>query len=210
MPAGSGVVAVVTAAGSSRRMGQCKLLLPYAGRTVIEHIVSVLLACGLDEVLVVTGRQHAELERCLAGRPARLVYNPHHAAGEMLSSVQAGLRAADASARAALVALGDQPAIEAAVVDQIIAAYASGHGSIVFPSYQMRRGHPLLIDRRHWPGILDLGEQQNLRHYFRTASQAIHHVVVNSPSVLQDMDTPAEYQRALHDYALRNQSSLVG
>jgi CTP:molybdopterin cytidylyltransferase MocA len=67
----------------------------------------------------------------------------------------------------------------------------------------MRRGHPLLVDRQHWDGILALSEPQTLREFFKGADRDLAHVAVETPSVLQDMDTPADYQRALQEYASR-------
>jgi molybdenum cofactor cytidylyltransferase len=180
-------------------MGRNKLLLPFDGQTVIGHIVAVLLACPVGEVVVVTGHQHDLLAQCLAGCPVRVVFNPDYAVGEMLSSVQAGLRAARGTA--ALLALGDLPTLDPVVVGQIVSAYRQGLGSIVFPSYQMRRGHPLLVDQCHWPAILALAGPQNLREYFRSVPAGIHHVEVDTPGVLHDMDTPAEYQRVLVEHA---------
>ncbi|MCC6188493.1 MAG: nucleotidyltransferase family protein [Anaerolineales bacterium] len=201
------VSAIVVAAGLSSRMGQNKLLLPFDGRTVIEHIVSVLLESPVDEVLVVTGHQHEALAQRLAAWPVRLVFNPDYAQGEMLSSVQAGLRAA--AGAAALLALGDLPTLERGVIARIVAAYRLGLGSLVFPSYQMRRGHPLLVDRSHWTAILALGGEQNLRGYFRSVPAGIHHVAVDSPAVLHDMDTPEQYQRVLAEQARRRATGVA-
>lgn len=173
-------------------------MLPFGERAVIEHILSVLRECPVDEVLVVTGYEREALERRLSGWPARAVFNPRYTTGEMLSSVQAGLRSTQAEA--ALMVLGDQPALERAVVEQVVAAYEHGHRGVVIPSYHMRRGHPMLIGREHWPAILALREGQTLRDFFREAGGAIHHVEVSTASVLRDMDTPAEYQRELADY----------
>ena len=49
------IYAIVPAAGQSTRMGQPKLILPLAGRSVLEHVVSSLRAGGVDHVLVVAG-----------------------------------------------------------------------------------------------------------------------------------------------------------
>lgn len=185
-------------------MGQAKPLLPWGERTVIAHILSVLLECPVDEILVITGHEREAVERHLVPGPVRAVPNPHYAAGEMLSSIQAGLRSTTADA--ALIVLGDQPALERSVVEAIIAAYREGRGDIVIPSYQMRRGHPLLIGRRHWAEILALGEGQILRAFFRGVGREIHHVEVTTPSVLRDMDTPADYERELTDYLSRRQT----
>ncbi len=199
------IAAIVLAAGLSTRMGQSKPLLPLGERTVIEHILSVLQTCPVDAIRVITGYEREAVERRLAGWPVQTVYNPHYATGEMLSSIQVGLRAAPDEADAALIALGDQPALERSVVEQIVAAYHNGQRSIVFPSYQMRRGHPLLIGRKHWREILALREGQTLRDFFRGVEGAILHVDVATASVLQDMDTPADYRRELADYASRHQ-----
>ncbi len=217
--------AVVLAAGLSARMGRPKLLLPYGERTVVEQVVSVLLASPADEVLVVTGHERAAVEQALAGWPVQAVFNPDYAAGEMLSSVQVGLEAAAPESRAALLAVGDMPAIEADVVAQLVAAYknlpesrslsalpgprgvagAGGTGLsgrysddyVYVPSYQMRAGHPVLVPRAYWPAILALPRGANLRSVWQAEGSRIHWVTVDTPSVLRDMDTPEAYEREL-------------
>jgi molybdenum cofactor cytidylyltransferase len=192
------ISAIVLAAGLSTRMGRLKQLLPYAEHTVIERIVSVLLISSLDEVLVVTGYEHEALEAVLSKWPARIVFNPDYAQGEMLSSVQAGLRAVSAQTRAALLAVGDMPAIEGEVITQLIRDYRVGGDEYVYiPSYQMRAGHPVLVPRPHWGAILALPRGDNLRSVLRARHTPVQWVAVDTPSVLRDMDTPADYRREL-------------
>lgn len=207
MTSPGGLSAIVLAAGLSSRMGRSKPLLAYNGRTVIEQIVAVLLAGPAEEVVVVTGHQREAVEQQLANWPVRTAFNPGYTSGEMLASIQVGLQAARGAA--ALIVLGDLPALEGSVVDAIVAAHREGLGSIIFPSYQMRRGHPILVERRHWDGILALSERQTLREFFREAGPHLHHVVVETPSVLQDMDTPDDYQRALQEHSRRLGAALV-
>jgi molybdenum cofactor cytidylyltransferase len=185
-------------------MGTLKQLLPFGERTVISHIVSILEDCPVGEILVITGHERAVVEQSLASTRARTVFNPGYATGEMLSSIQAGLAAASDRADAALVFLGDQPALEQTVVEQIVTAYQDGQGSILIPSYQMRRGHPLLIAREHWGAILDLQPPQSLRDFLHHVNAStIHHVDVTTPSILGDMDTPSDYQRELQNRLYR-------
>ncbi len=193
------ISAVVLAAGLSTRMGRPKLLLPYGEHTVVEQVVSVLLASPADEVLVVTGHARAAVERALTGWPALAVFNPDYAAGEMLSSVQVGLKAAAPASRAALLAVGDMPAIEAGVVAQLVAAYigSSSDDYVYIPSYQMRAGHPVLVPRSYWPAIVALPRGASLRSVWQAESSRIHWVTVDTPSVLRDMDTPEDYEREL-------------
>lgn len=192
------ISAIVVAAGLSTRMGQLKQLLPYGEHTVIEQVVSVLLASPVDEVLVVTGHEREAVETALAKWSVRTVFNADYAEGEMLSSVQAGLRAVAAEAQAALLAVGDMPAIEGDVVAQLIQAYtAAGNNSVCIPSYQVRAGHPVLVPRLYWGAILSLPKGATLRSVLRAESTRVQWVVVDTPSVLRDMDTPADYQREL-------------
>ena len=65
------------------------------------------------------------------------------------------------------------------------------------PSYQMRRGHPILIARNNWEEILTLEKGQTLRDFFKRAADKIYYVIVSTPTVMSDMDTPADYHREL-------------
>jgi molybdenum cofactor cytidylyltransferase len=201
------VSAVVLAAGLSRRMGTNKLLLPFGEGTVLSHIVSVLQACPLDEIVVVTGHEHEKIEEMLGryvGRHPhdgpgglRFVYNPNYAMGEMLSSIQAGLMAMRRASHcdAALIVLGDQPHIERRIVDQVIAAHESG--IVVIPSFNRRGGHPILIDRACWPEVLALPLSANLREALHAHADWLRYVEVDTETILRDVDTPEDYERAI-------------
>jgi len=193
------ISAIVVAAGLSTRMGRLKQLLPYGEHTVIEQVVAVLLDSPVDEVLVVTGHEREAVETALAKWRVRTVFNADYAEGEMLSSVQVGLRTVAAEGQAALLAVGDMPAIQGDVVAQLIQAYrAAGDDSVYIPSYQMRAGHPALVPRPYWGAILSLPKGDNLRSVLRAESTPVGWVVVDTPSVLRDIDTPADYQRELN------------
>jgi molybdenum cofactor cytidylyltransferase len=186
------VAAVVLAAGTSSRMGQSKVLLPWDDRTVIEAIARRLIAARLHEIVVVTGDRGEDVACALADLPVRIVYNPQYAQGEMLSSLQSALRTLPDSTAACLVVLGDQPALDGRVVGQVLTAYAEGRGEIVIPVCQGQRGHPVLIGRRFWPELLAL-ETGAPRDVIRRYPDQITLVGVNTDSILRDMDTLEQY-----------------
>jgi len=193
------IAAVVLAAGKSERMGTPKMGLPWGETTVIGQVVTTLLASQVDEVVVVTGGGGAEVESALRRLPeglsVRSLHNPDYAAGEMLSSLRAGISALGEDVDATLVALGDQPQIEGRVVSAILTAYRQGGAGLVVPSYNMRRGHPMLIARSLWSELLSLRSPQTLRELLLAHSGEIHYVNVDTPTILQDLDTPADYQQ---------------
>lgn len=185
---------VILAAGESRRMGAPKMLLPFRGRTVIETVVRTAAASRTDGTLVVVGARGPEIARSLDLCAVRIVRNPAFRDG-MLSSVQAAVRALPPEAEAAVIMLGDQPSIPAAVVDRLIAARAAGRAGIVLPAFRGRRGHPVLIDLKHRSEILALPPGSGLRDLVRAHPDDVLEVPVRTSAVLRDMDLPEDYRR---------------
>jgi molybdenum cofactor cytidylyltransferase len=185
--------AVVLAAGLSRRMGRPKMTLPWRDTTVIGRVVSVLLDANLDEVLVVTGGARNDVENALVGVPVNIIFNPDFGNGEMMQSLRVGLSALHKEINAVLVVLGDQPQIELDVVKSILSAYKKGHHAIIVPSYQLRRGHPWLINRAMWNVLFDENEISTMRQFLNQSSKQIHYLDVSTASILQDLDTPEDY-----------------
>ena len=176
-------------------MGRFKLMLPWGDRTVVSQVVATLEAAGLAEIVVVTGHRAAEVEAALTGSSARCVHNPDYASGEMFSSIQAGLRALADEPEAVLLCLGDQPQMQVDTVRQVLTmGAATGWGQIVIPSYQMHGGHPILLPAWLWPEIL-AGEGP-LRAVLAAQRGRIRYLNVDTPSVLADLDTPADYSAA--------------
>lgn len=193
------ITAIIPAAGLSTRMNGAlpKPLLPWGAHTLVEQIVSTLLDAGIGDVIVVTGHRRDEVEATLAAHRVRCVFNPAYASGEMLSSLQAGLRAAAPDHSGALLALADQPQIEAELVTQIVRSFrASDSQAIVIPSYRRRRGHPILLPRWIWQDVLDLPQGDTLRSVIGRHAAAIQYLLVDTPTVLADLDTPEQYRLA--------------
>ena len=190
------VAAIVLAAGLSSRMGRAKVLLPWGNGTVLEAILQRLFMTRLTQVVVVTGHYADRVEAVASKFDVRTVHNPDYAAGEMLSSLQVGIRALDDRIAACLVVLGDQPQIQGHVIARVLSAYAEGRGTIIAPSYQMRRGHPILIDREHWAALLELPSGSSPRDLINARTDEIAYVNVNTDSILADIDTPEDYEQA--------------
>jgi len=202
------ITTILLAAGESRRMGRPKLLLPWGNTTVLGQVVSMFSA-GLssntdqridpgDEILVVTGGAHvlveAEVMRLAERYALRVIYNPNFADGGMVSSIQAGLQALGPDTRAALIGLGDQPQVREETVRNICTAYVQTQAPILIPSFQNRRGHPWLATKPLWPEILALSASSNPRQFLDAHAGEIEYVAADE-SILQDLDTPEDYNR---------------
>jgi molybdenum cofactor cytidylyltransferase len=186
------ITAIVLAAGESKRMGQPKMLMPWATSTVIETVISSIRLAGISDILVVTGGAHQQVE-ALIGRSVRTIFNENYKSSEMLGSIQIGLTAIMHETRAALICLGDQPQIREGSVRQICAAFLKDTFPIVVPSYQMHRGHPWLIARSLWDELLDMKPPQTPRDFLQEHADEIKYVEMETPTVIEDLDTPDDY-----------------
>lgn len=184
--------AIVLAAGMSTRMGEFKQLLPIGGKPTVCRIVDVL-APLLERVVVVVGHRADEVERALGQRTAICLRNGRYRDG-MLSSVQCAVRYLGEQANY-LICLGDQPSLGEDSVRAVLGAGEGAGEGIVVPTFAGKRGHPLFLHRRYYRAIVDLPEGVGLNSITRSHPHDTLEVPVGGREILQDMDTPQDYQR---------------
>jgi CTP:molybdopterin cytidylyltransferase MocA len=188
--------AIVLAAGRSLRMGRQKLLLPFAGQTVIGHIVDQVLGAPLRSAFIVVAAGDASVRSALADRAVNFVENIDPE-GDMLSSVRAGLRAIPPDTSAALIVLGDQPSIRSNVIRSLDEARQFSGRGIVAPVYGGKRGHPMLVAARHFDELLTGHDGIGLRGLLATHDHDVLDLPVSDEGVLTDIDYPEDYEREL-------------
>ncbi len=195
----SGVGAVVLAAGMSRRMGQAKLVLPYQGTTVIRAVLSALHTAGISPLIAVSGGAHEAVEAEIGRLPFPVVIarNPDPDRSEMMDSLRIGMAKLPDHLEAFLVVLGDQPQLQPEIVAQLVLEFRKTGQPLIIPSYQLRRGHPWLIGRSLWAELAGMEPHQTMRDFLNRHSSSIHYLAVDTSSVLEDLDTPEDYLRAI-------------
>ena len=179
-------VAVILAAGESRRMGEPKQLLPFGGKTMLQCVID---AFDVEQRLVVLGHQADEIAKSIYG--TTVVLNPKYRAG-MFTSVQAGLRALPAGTKVVLLALCDQPRLQPVTVKKLVGEFA---GKILIPTYKGRQGHPLLFSSRYVAEILAMDQSLTLKHFLANHPDEIARSPVSDEGVLIDIDDRATYDR---------------
>jgi molybdenum cofactor cytidylyltransferase len=189
--------AIVLAAGLSTRMGMPKMTLPWEDSTILGKVLDTLRAAALDEIIVVTGAVREAVEEICRQHPGvQTVFNPKFKNGEMTDSIRVGLQSLSREDVAVLIVLGDQPAIQVDVIAGILRQYREGGNAIIAPSYQMRRGHPWLIAKPLWLELSRVDSSFTMRDFLRTHAGDIYYLLVDTPSVLMDLDTLEDYRKA--------------
>jgi molybdenum cofactor cytidylyltransferase len=197
---------VVLAAGESRRMGTPKQLLPFGERTILERVVDTLLTAGVGEVIVVLGHLAHRVRTVLGDRRVRVAVNESYRQG-MLSSVKCGVRAIGTEHDAVLLALGDQPHIDSAVVSEVMREYRAGSVGILIPRYGAKKGHPIIIDlRKYREAILNLPEHVGLNALMQEHTDDVRLIDVATEDIIRDIDVPEDYTRELARFTERRSS----
>lgn len=149
------IAALLLAAGSARRFGAPKLLCPLNGKPVLRWCAEALLRSGVDELLVVAPVDAEPFADALRGLPLRFVSNaqPDRGIGR---SIAVGIDALAPMTEAALVALGDEPGLEDAVVRAVVRRHRETRIAVVAPVFQGVRGHPVLFARSVFPELAAL------------------------------------------------------
>jgi len=134
-----------------------------------------------------------------------IVDNPDYPRG-MLSSVQAGIAAADPATTLFLIALADQPSIPPELIAHLIAVFDERCPGLLLPTFDGRRGHPLLIDARYREEIARLDPEAGLRELLQRHPDDLLHLPVDVEAVVRDMDTRQEYEAEIQRWQ-REQAS---
>jgi len=188
------VCCMVLAAGKSTRMGQQKLLLSFEGKTMIRSIAEKSINSNSTQRIVVVGSHKDLIKNELTGCPIILVENDKYEDG-MLSSVQVGFTALLPEIDAVIILLGDQPMISQEVINRLISVFRKTNKGLIIPTYNGKRGHPVLISSKYRQSISSLNPEIGLRELFMKNSQDILEIGVQTDEVLKDIDTPEDYQR---------------
>jgi molybdenum cofactor cytidylyltransferase len=190
------VGAVVLAAGLSRRMGAVnKLLLEVAGAPMIARCVDAVLGSAARPVVVVTGHEPARVRAALAGRELSFVHNSDPAQG-LASSLRAGIAALGDELDGAVVCLGDMPWVRPEHVEALIAAFsASGERAICVPTFDEKRGNPVLWPARYFAEIRALTGDRGACSLLASYADQVCYVPVSDPGVTLDVDTPDDWKK---------------
>ncbi len=186
------IAAIVLAAGLSRRMGRAKLLLDWGGRPVVRRAVEALTGRGM-ELIVVLGHEGKAIREALDALPVRFVENPEPEAGQA-GSIARGVSALEPGVEAALIALGDQPALPPDVVPRLLETFRQTGKFVVAPLYRGAQGNPVLFAASVFPELRSLTGDRGARSAVEKDPGRVALVPFDLP-MPADLDTVQEYER---------------
>jgi len=208
------LAAVILSAGQSSRMGSPKALVPFRGRTFLEHLLEAVEANrivqipgkdpaaghGIGWLRVVLGAHVQEITSQLALDPANVVVNPDWKQGQ-LSSIQAAVRSLpEGQTDGMLLFLVDHPLVSAVVVGEIIAQFYATGRPIVLPKFRGKRGHPVIFGRRLYDELLNAPVDQGARAVVWAHAAEVLEVPTEDEGVALNLNDPESLRRALERF----------
>src|SRR5712691_3398081 len=188
---------LIPAAGRSRRMGSPKLLLPWNGTTIIEHLVRGLSRPEIAAVFVIVRPDDLELQAAVR-RTSAIAVVPDHEPPDMRDSVELGLRAIRERFQPRdddgwLLIPADHPLIEPDVLDGLLTRWADADCQVLVPTLSKRRGHPVLLRWSCAALVEQLPRETGINALWKSSPDLITEWPTDRESVLADLDTPEDY-----------------
>lgn len=188
------VAALLLAAGSSRRLGRPKQLLPFRGATLLDATIETVTGFGLAQTLVTLGGAAPEVRETVELSDVDVVDSLHHSDG-CSSSIVSALGAIDPSVDGFLLFLGDQPGVPTAAVEALLRTAASG-AEIAVVDYNDGTGHPFWFARSMFGPLGNLHGDKAVWKLLESGRFETAHVRVDADIPL-DVDTWDDYERLL-------------
>ncbi len=153
------ITGVILAAGMSSRMGSVnKLLLNYKGHTIIEETLRQMMNSTVDNIVIITGFEHTEVEQALDSHlddRTRFVYNADYRLGRA-ESIKCAIAAIADQTDAALFMVADKPGVASHLIDKAIERFRTDRPAILYVETLNGRGHPIIFDKRVFDDLLSL------------------------------------------------------
>jgi molybdenum cofactor cytidylyltransferase len=183
------IVGILLAAGASRRFGADKLthILPNGDLMAVRACRNLL--AGTDSVLVVVRPGSDQLAALLQAEGAEVRVCPDADQG-MSASLVFGVRARP-EATGWLIALADMPWIAPTTIRKVADALRLG-ATIVAPTWQGRRGHPVGFSQVLGPKIAALSGDEGAKAVIQAYLGQLQLINCDDSGVLQDIDKPED------------------
>jgi CTP:molybdopterin cytidylyltransferase MocA len=190
------IAAVVLAAGGSSRLGRPKALVEVEGSPLVVRAVDAVKGGGCDPVIVVLGADASRVRAALADRLVSLVIHDRWADG-IAASIRAGIASLvpRPEVEAVLLAVSDQPALDARVVTRLLEAWNDrpAGSTLAACSYGGTLGTPAVFSRARFDDLARLSGDRGAAVLLRRDPARV--AAIAWPEGAADVDRPGDVPR---------------
>lgn len=180
------IAGLILAAGGSTRMGnENKLLMPFNGKPMVNHVVDGSLDSNLDHTCVVVGHDASKIKSLMGNQDIQLVENEQWVSG-MASSIGAGVSELN-EFDGIVILLGDMPMVTSELINEII-----DHGAqdrIVVPMKDGRQGNPVFFGSTFRDELTSVTGDSGAKSVIQKNRSSVLEIEVQSDAIFKDYDT---------------------
>jgi len=181
---------ILLASGFSTRMEQEKLLLPVEGVPMIVRVAQAVSKSQVEEHILVYRK--SEIEQLVRKSITKAVHNPSAATGQS-ESIKAGLHHISKNSKCCLFFMGDQPYINALVINEIIAAWEVQPDRIIVPLYGDNPGSPVLFPKHYYQALMEIHGDHGGREVVKKHLDQVVFIEIKDQKAGLDADTYSAY-----------------
>ena len=187
------ISATILAAGSSQRMGDNKLLLPFQDNTLINVVCKTIIDSYLKPVFVVTGFENKKVLESLPKSIDKIVYNEEWSRG-MATSINKAISSLPNNIDGNMIVLGDMPLVTVKIINKLHQVFLNNNGNkIIYADYLGKQANPVIFPRKFFDEILHLnGDKGCKKIIYKNRKNSIG-VPIDSSEVIFDCDTKDDY-----------------
>jgi len=177
-------------------MGKPKALLPYRGKTFIEHLIEVTRHARVEVARIVLGAHVEEIRKFLGAHANNVVVNTDWQKGQ-LSSIHAVIRSLPPGRTSGLILCPvDHPMISAALVAKLIDKFDASGKAIVLPTFHAKRGHPVIFRATLYEELLAASPEVGARQVVWAHANEIEEVPTEEEGVVLNLNDPEALRRS--------------
>ena len=187
------ISATILAAGSSQRMGDNKLLLPFQDDTLINIVCKTIIDSYLKPVFVVTGFENKKVLESLPKSIDKIVYNEDWSRG-MATSINKAISSLPNNIDGNMIVLGDMPLVTVKTINKLHQVFLNNNGNkIIYADYLGKQANPVIFPKRFFDEILHLNGDEGCKKIIENNRKSSVDVSIDSSEVIFDCDTKEDY-----------------
>lgn len=183
---------LILAAGMSSRIGAFKNLLALRGIAVIENTLQSLLSVGIEDVCVVSGKNHEDVEAIIEKYDVEVVRNEKFDYTDMVESIKLGLfKLLDKDAIVFLPS--DCPVVESETIKKMMNYFEKSTAEILVPIYRGENGYPLIISKNCYNKLLNFRGERGLKEILFSSDFKNVFLKSDDYGIIKDMEFIEDY-----------------
>jgi molybdenum cofactor cytidylyltransferase len=197
------MIAVILAAGLSKRFGDKKLLAKVNNKSMVLHVADLVSSLNFDQNIIVYSDEEVrkEIESNCEQSHKFQFFNNNLSYKGLSTSIRLAIEQLNLSYLdgGIMFFVADQPFIDATTVRKLTAAYYEGKGSIIVPVYGVNRGNPVIFSIKWLEQLKRLEGDVGGRGIIRDNPKEVREVFITDAQIGKDIDTKEEYTALQHE-----------